>query len=160
LKLKPPKFSEKMFKTLYSHVIPSSRSKPYANHVQFLFRQQIQPWHPSSTLCHEAAVAVLKLAPSKFWDFSAQLFEQQKEFFDVNVVKESRNHTYKRLVKIGGAVGVDEEKMYGMLEVSDKPGKDGSLNIGNDVTDDLKVLVKVGFFSSRDPQTHGQALRA
>lgn len=62
--------------------------------MQFIFRQQIQPWHPSSTLVHEAGVAVLRLAPSKFWDFSAKLFEQQKEYFDVNVVNEPRNDTY------------------------------------------------------------------
>ena len=30
-----------------------------------------------------------------------------------------------------------------MLTVSDKPGQDGSLNSGNEVTDDLKVLVKM-----------------
>jgi hypothetical protein len=42
----------------------------YSSKVQILFRQQIQPWHPSSTLVHEAGVAVLKLQPAKFWDFS------------------------------------------------------------------------------------------
>lgn len=32
--------------------------------------------------------------------------------------------------------------MLDMLTVSDKAGEDGSLNIGNKVTDDLKVMVK------------------
>lgn len=58
-------------------------------------------------------------------------------------MNESRNETYKRLVKLGGSVGVDEGKMWDLLVVSDKPGKDGSLNTGNGVTDDLKVLVKM-----------------
>lgn len=34
--------------------------------------------------------------------------------------------------------------MYELLEISDKPGKDGGLNTGNGVTDDVKVLVKMG----------------
>ncbi|KAI4130067.1 MAG: hypothetical protein LQ338_001918 [Usnochroma carphineum] len=135
-------FSAKMFLTLYTSILPTLPRK-YPGKVQFIFRQQIQPWHPSSTLCHEAGAAVLRLAPGKFWEFSKLLFDHQKEFFDVNVVKETRNETYKRLAKLAGEVGVDEGKVYGLLEVRDKPGEDGSLNIGNGVTDDIKVMVKV-----------------
>lgn len=131
-----------MFKTLYTSVLPAATSKSYAPHVQFVFRQQVQPWHPSSTLVHEAGVAVLQLAPSKFWDFSEKLFEAQKEYFDVNVVNETRNDTYKRLAKLGGSVGVGEEEMYGLLKVESKAGKDGELNIGNKATNDLKLLIK------------------
>lgn len=132
-----------MFKTLYKNVIPKAESKSYANNVEFVFRQQIQPWHPSSTLVHEAGAAVLKLAPSKFWDFSEKLFDKQTEYFDVNVVNETRNNTYQRLARIGATCGVDEKQMLDLLQVPDKPAADGSLNIGNGVTNDLKVLVKV-----------------
>lgn len=132
-----------MFKTLYSSVLPVAKSKPYANNVELVFRQQVQPWHPSSTLVHEAGVAVLKLSPSKFWDFSEKLFEKQQEYFDVNVVNEDRNHTYQRLAKLGASCGIDEGKMYDLLKVPDKPSPDGSLNVGNGVTNDLKVLIKV-----------------
>lgn len=48
----------------------------------------------------------------------------------------------ERLAKLGKDVGVDEGEMYKLLQVSDKPGKDGSLNSGNAVTDDLKLLIK------------------
>jgi hypothetical protein len=58
-----------MFNTVYTSVFPLVKEK-YATKVQFLFRQQIQPWHPSSTLVHEAGVAVLKLQPQRFWEFS------------------------------------------------------------------------------------------
>jgi len=60
----------------------------------------------------------------------------------VSLVNETRNATYKRLAKIAGSVGVDEGKVYGLLEISDKPGEDGALNSGNGVTDDVKVQVK------------------
>lgn len=132
-----------MFLTLSASVL-STLHQDYPGKVQFIFRQQIQPWHPSSTLCHEAGAAVLRLAPEKFWEFSRTLFDHQTEYFDVNVVKETRNETYKRLAKLAGEVGVDEGQVYGLLEVAEKPGEGGSLNIGNQVTDDVKVMVKVG----------------
>lgn len=57
-----------MFNTVYSEVFPLIREK-YADKVQVVFRQQIQPWHPSSTLVHEAAVGVVQLG-GDFWRFS------------------------------------------------------------------------------------------
>ena len=48
----------------------------------------------------------MKIEPSKFWPYSAVLMKNQKDFFDVNVVNEARNETYKRLVKMGRLVGV------------------------------------------------------
>ncbi|KAL8749607.1 MAG: hypothetical protein Q9184_006740, partial [Pyrenodesmia sp. 2 TL-2023] len=71
------------------------------------------------------------------------LFEHQKEYFDVNVVKETRNETYRRLAKLAAEVGVEEGKVYGLLEIGDEPSRDGALNVGNGVTDDVKVMVKV-----------------
>src|SRR5262249_47738557 len=95
------------------------------------------------TLTHEAGAAVLRTAPKSFIPFSEQLFEHQKEYFDVNVVNESRNNTYKRLAKLAGTVdGIDEKTILDLLLVSDKPGEDGALNIGNKVTDDIKFMVK------------------
>ncbi|EME44109.1 hypothetical protein DOTSEDRAFT_71792 [Dothistroma septosporum NZE10] len=134
-------FSKKMFDRIYDDVLPVARSK-YPNKVQFILRQQIQPWHPSSTLVHEAGVAVLQTKPEKFWEFSKALFDKQTEYFDENVVNETRNKTYERLANLAGTVGVDSKTIYSKLEISTKPGKDGSLNVGNGVTDDLKPLVK------------------
>jgi protein-disulfide isomerase len=131
-----------MFDTLYTGVLPTIQNK-YSGRLQLIFRQQIQPWHPSSTLVHEAGVAVLRLSPDKFWDFSKALFAKQAEFFDVNVVNETRNNTYKRLAKIAAGVGLQEQEVYSLLEIGDKPKEDGSLNTGNGVTNDIKVLVKM-----------------
>jgi hypothetical protein len=85
---------------------------------------------------------VLQLSPDKFYAFSEKLFERQKEFFDVSVVNETRNATYKRLAKIAAEVGVDEDKVYDLLHISDQPAEDGSLNSGNGVTDAVKLQVK------------------
>lgn len=66
-------YSAKMFNTVYTSVFPLIREK-YAGKVDVIFRQQIQPWHPSSTLVHEAGVAVLRQEPGKFWEFSKVSF--------------------------------------------------------------------------------------
>lgn len=137
-------FSGKLFRAINDVVTPLVRENPgWAKNLTIIFRQQIQPWHPSSTLMHEAGLAVLRLAPEKFWKFSAALFDEQKSFFDANVVNETRNNTYKRLAKIAAKVGVDEDKVYEMLEIADKVTDEGALNVGNQVTNDLKVVTKM-----------------
>lgn len=61
----------------------------------------------------------------------------------MNVVNEGRNETYRRLAKLAGGIeGVDEGEVLELLVVSDKPDKDGGLNSGNHVTDDVKFMVK------------------
>ena len=75
-------------------------------------------------------------------EFSNALFDKQPDYFDVNVVNETRNASYKRLAKLAAGVGLDENQIYKKLEVSDKPNEDGSLNSGNAVTNDFKLLVK------------------
>ncbi|OBT69904.1 hypothetical protein VE03_00598 [Pseudogymnoascus sp. 23342-1-I1] len=144
-------FSKKQFETIYEKVFPIIKTK-YTGRINVVFRQQVQPWHPSSTLVHEAAVAALRLDPTAFWAYSAVLFKHQTEFFDVNVVNETRNQTYRRLAKLYGALGAsgpgthqaDEEKLYELLVLGEKAGEGGALNIGNKVTDDLKLLIKLG----------------
>ncbi|POS84486.1 hypothetical protein EPUL_003543 [Erysiphe pulchra] len=137
-------FSARMFNTIYTLLIPKlEKSNRFAGQLQFIFRQQIQPWHPSSTLLHEAAVAVLRVDGSKFWKFSEALFNASKSFYDVPVVSETRNQTYARLAAISEEVGVSKSEVLKLLTVPDKPAEDGSLNVGNGVTNDLKVLIKM-----------------
>jgi hypothetical protein len=70
-------------------------------------------------LAAEAGLAVLRLAPEKFWVFSEALFKEQQSFWDVPVVKESRNQTYARLGEIGAAVGVNKSEIMELLTVPD-----------------------------------------
>ncbi|KAL2826032.1 hypothetical protein BJY01DRAFT_151069 [Aspergillus pseudoustus] len=136
-------FSARLFKTFYSSARPLIDEK-YHPILRVIFRQHIQPWHPSSTLTHEAGAAVLKIASDKFWEFSAALFEHQQEFFDVNVVNETRNQTYERLARIGESVGVNKGELLTLLTVADKPDAEGQLNTGNKVTSDIKLMVRAG----------------
>ena len=63
-------------------------------------------------------------------------------------MNESRNETYRRLAKIAydstlQEIGIAEKDVYSLLEIPDHPAADGSLNVGNAVTNDLKLLVKM-----------------
>ena len=138
-------FSAKIMRALQDVVFPMVRASAdgWAPRLTVILRQQVQPWHPSSTLMHEAGLAVLRLAPARFWDFSRLLFDAQAEYFDVSVVNEVRNDTYRRLAKLAAKAGVDEAAVYGLLEVPDKPSEDGSLNIGNKVTRDLALMTRM-----------------
>lgn len=134
-----------LFKTFITSVAPKIRADPkLASKIQVIFRQQVQPWHPSSTLVHEAALAVNQLAPSKFWTFSEALFNDQKSYFDVNIVNEPRNATYKRLAKLAAdSTGLNADEVYKLLAIPEKAADDGSLNIGNGVTNDLKITIRI-----------------
>ncbi|KAF3917883.1 hypothetical protein ABW20_dc0107622 [Dactylellina cionopaga] len=101
----------------------------------------IQPWHPSSTLVHESALAVEKVAPEKFWIYSNALFTKQREYFDVNVVNETRNQTYRRLAELATSLEINGDAVYKLLVVADKPDGD-AYNIGNQVTNDVKFITK------------------
>ncbi|KAI1459965.1 hypothetical protein F4805DRAFT_465902 [Annulohypoxylon moriforme] len=138
-------FSAKQFATFYHNVVPQIKSNPkWASNLEIILRQQVQPWHPSSTLVHEAALAVLKVAPEKYWEFSDALFKAQLEYFDEAVVKEARNDTYKRLAKLASTVGVDEGKVYDLLVIADKVPEGGHANFGNKITNDLKLQIRFG----------------
>ena len=141
-----------MFNTFYAN--GPTVAQQYSSRLQVIFRQQIQPWHPSSTLTHEAGAAVLRLAPEKFWQFSAALFQNQAEFFDVSVVNETRNKTYERLARIAGSVGVDEQKVLGLLVIPETLNSQDELNVGNQLTNDMKWMTKV----DDSDLTSGQAI--
>lgn len=137
-------FSKKQFLTVYNDVLPIIANRETAK-VAFIFRPQVQSWHPASTLVHESAIAVALLQPDLFWKYSAKLFEESDKFYDSHTVSESRSQTYYRLSKLAGAVGVNESKFLDLLTINpasspDETGKNG----GNKVTDLLKAQVKLG----------------
>lgn len=128
-------FSKKLFNQFYQNVLPVIQDK-YPGKVQCVFRHQVQPWHPSSTLVHEAALAVGLVVPGKFWEYSQTLFDKQADFFDAAVVYETRNQTYKRLANLASTFA-PEDDIYSKLEITGTSGNDG-----NKVTNDLKLHIK------------------
>jgi hypothetical protein len=63
--------SAKFSRAIDNHITPLiSQSGKYEGKVKVIFRLQVQPWHASSTLTHEAGLAVLRASPDNFWTFS------------------------------------------------------------------------------------------
>ncbi|KAI8144489.1 thioredoxin-like protein [Fennellomyces sp. T-0311] len=132
-------FSAKIYKRIREQVWPFVE-QTYPNKVQFIFRQQIQPWHATSTLVHEAALAVEKLDESKFYPFSDILFAHQQEFFDEAVETKSRRELIAELAKLAESVGVPSDKFTELIA----NGTGEPKNHGNSISNDLKLAIKLG----------------
>jgi hypothetical protein len=66
-------------------------------------------------MTHEAALAVERVDPSKFWDFSSALFAKQTSYYDSSTATESRLDMYKRLAKLAETVGLKAEDVLKLL---------------------------------------------
>ncbi|KAG6812095.1 hypothetical protein H0H92_004395 [Tricholoma furcatifolium] len=95
----------------------------YEGKVKAIVRLQVQPWHASSTLTHESALA---------------LFKNQGDYFDIPTSTLTPLQIRESLAKLAGTVippsAVEEFKQ--LLELKTTP------NGGNAVTDDLKYTIK------------------
>lgn len=130
-------FSAKAYKALVEQVGPH-----YGKELKVVFYHQVQPWHPQSTMLHEAAIAVHQLGgDTAFYKFSSALMDAQKDFFDANVWDKSRADLYKVLATLASSsAGVAEEDVLAKLA---RVVEEGSLNTGNACTQELKFHVKL-----------------
>lgn len=135
-------YSAIAWKRLRNEIIPTINEK-FPGKVQFIFRHQIQPWHPQSTLTHEAGLAVSQLAPEKFFEFNDVLFERSPEFYDEPVYNETRPETYKRLAQLANeSVGTSVEDFLKLVNVPELPAGSKPLNKGNALAVDLKYFIR------------------
>lgn len=95
-------FSNKQLQGVYEHLLPLvfEKSSPYYGKVRLLLRPYPQPWHSSSPLLAESALAIARLAEpagknleaetnalvdpklNAFWVFSYEIMKHQQEYFD------------------------------------------------------------------------------
>ncbi|KAK9235625.1 hypothetical protein V1525DRAFT_409468 [Lipomyces kononenkoae] len=135
-------YSGRLFNTVYNSLLKELEKQYPAGAFTFVFRQVVQPWHPSSTLVHEAALAVEKLDASKFYEFSKVLFEHASEYYDTAVYNETRAETYNRLATLASeTVGVNKDEVLKLLAIPPSEDSAGH-NIGNQITVDLKLFVR------------------
>jgi len=133
----PP--SARMSRAIDNIITPLiSKGGKYDGKVKVIFRPQVQPWHSSSTLTHEAGLAVLRVAPEQFRPFSRLLFDNQESYFDAATVDLTPRQIRDSLAKLAaqtiptGAV----EQFRDLLTIKGTP------NGGVGVTDDLKYNIK------------------
>ncbi|KAG7754230.1 hypothetical protein KL947_005040 [Ogataea haglerorum] len=69
-------FSGKLFRKITGDVIPLLEKKNLLDKFSFVFMNVIQPWHyVGSGAYHEVALAVAKVYPEQFWQFSGVLWD-------------------------------------------------------------------------------------
>ncbi|KAG7095921.1 hypothetical protein E1B28_006605 [Marasmius oreades] len=110
----------------------------YEGKVKVVFRNQVQPWHSSSTFVHEASLAVARSSPDNFWAFSLALFKRQGEYFDIPTSTLTPLQIRAKLAKLATDVVGSQlsDELSELLKLKSSP------NGGVDVTDDLKYTVK------------------
>jgi len=138
-------FSKKLFTTLHQSVMPMMEKK-YPGVVLFREFNQVQPWHPASTLTHEAALAAEKLGGTKkYEEYAAKLYENQMSLMDDVLYDKSRQQVYEQLSDLGQEVGLDKSEMLKLLTLTglDKPYEEREEhNAGNQMTALLKLYIK------------------
>ncbi|CAE6385587.1 unnamed protein product [Rhizoctonia solani] len=131
-------YSAKIFLNAVDSVLkPWVTEGTYAGKVKLVFRLQPQPWHGSSTFTHEAALAVGRVAPNRFYDYAIELFKAQTEFFDIPTSTLTPLQIREKLVSLVPD-GIDRKAVGELLELKSTP------NGGVGVTDDLKYNIKLG----------------
>ncbi|SCU97505.1 LADA_0H06634g1_1 [Lachancea dasiensis] len=136
-------FSRKLYVKWVKDVIPVIEKK-LDKKFEFKLLQVAQPWHPSSILMHEAALAVAQTEPARFQDFSMALFEKQRTWFDENCFNKTRREIYEELASLAGEVGASPDQILRALTIDehklDEQGQ--ATNTGNKVTKDLKYFTR------------------
>ncbi|KAJ2777576.1 hypothetical protein GGI18_004174 [Coemansia linderi] len=135
-------FSAKLWHTLTTKVIPYLTKEGAKPGLSIIFRHQVQPWHPASTLLHEASLAVEKLNPSGFVPFSQALFEHQREYFDEATAEITRAETYRQLADLAASINAIDDRQA-MLQLLDIQPNAEPRNAGNAVTNDLKYHIRL-----------------
>lgn len=110
----------------------------YAGKVKAIIRLQVQPWHASSTLTHESALAVARVSPENFWPYSLALFKNQGDYFDIPTSTLTPMQVRESLAQLAAQVipTAVVEEFKELLRLKSTP------NGGNAVTDDLKYTIK------------------
>ncbi|KXN89483.1 Disulfide bond formation protein D [Leucoagaricus sp. SymC.cos] len=132
-------FSAKLSRAIDNHIKPLvSQGGKYRGKVKVIFRLQVQPWHASSTLTHEAGLAVLRASPDNFWVFSRLLFDSQDDYFDKATLDLTPRQIRDNLATLASKVIPSEavDKVRDLLTLK------GSANGGTSVTGDLKYNIK------------------
>ncbi|KAH9977680.1 hypothetical protein BGW80DRAFT_1435423 [Lactifluus volemus] len=118
-------FSRKLSVAVNTIVRPLVEEKgTYEGKVKIIFRNQVQPWHGTSTFTHEASLAVARVTPEKFWPFSLLLLQRQEEYYDIPSSTLTPVQIRDKLASLE------------LLKLKSTP------NGGISVTDDLKYTIK------------------
>lgn len=159
-------YSAKMFRTLYDDVVPGINNSKINNgvaNVTIKIHHVIQPWHPQSTMVHEAALAVKKVLPGLYLGFIRNVYKtfiNKNKFTDDDTWNKTRieiyndlldclpswlENEYKQNVKelLYPSSSIQESREDGGSgSGSSSPDNNGNGNSGNGITQELKWACK------------------
>ena len=141
-------FAGRMFLTLYDEVLPLIQAdNRKADGISIKIHHVVQPWHPQSTLVHEAALAVRKVDASAYLGYVRWVCRQfagdEKKFSDEDTWNKSRAEIYEELLK-GFSPTPPTTNPAAPAEAMNLlvPPEGFTGNSGNGVTQDIKWACK------------------
>jgi len=132
-------FSKKSYANLYNKLTPEILNGGLKDKVKVIVRLHPQPWHASSMLCHEAVLAVARVAPECLWQYLDALYQVSETFYDIPASNFTPVQLRNKLVDVGQPIIGDERVAAAkdLLLLKSTP------NGGTAVTDELKYNIKV-----------------
>ena len=163
-------FSAKILRNFDQDVVPLiiGEGARFKDQVRVVVRPTPQPWHVSSMLTHESALAVARIAlddpqetvdPSRnaFWIYSQALMREQERFFDNAVRSKTPDQVRGELATIAvNVLGEDIRRAKRPAVVRDLGGQplgqavknwtkvSDEGNTGSAIVPDLKYAIKIG----------------
>lgn len=151
-------FSAKIFFGFVEHALPliAGADAPFRDSVRVVLRPVPQPWHASSTLLHEGAIAAAHLAlpdaaataayeRNAFWQASHALFKNQERWFDGAVVGKTFDGVRDEIAQVvAGALGAASTASQAVERDVRAQTRVAEGNAGASVVPDLKYAIKIG----------------
>jgi len=133
-------FSEKLSRTIDKIVKPWVEvGGRYEGKIKIIFRNQVQPWHGSSTFTHESGLAVARVTPQNFWPFSLLLLQRQEEYYDIPTSTLTPMQIREKLASLYAETGVTSDQVETFRDLLRNKS---TPNGGVSVTDELKYTIK------------------
>ena len=152
-------FSAKILLNFVEHALPliSGAGAPFRDAVRVVARPVPQPWHASSTLLHEAAIAAAHLSlddvnataslkRNAFWQASIALMRHNAQWFDGPVASSTFDGVRDEVAKVAAAALdpaiVRASSVEAELRNKTRVSPEG--NTGSSIVPDLKYCIKIG----------------
>jgi len=138
-------FSGKMFRTLYEDILMGKfwKDERIRKFISIKIHHVVQPWHPSSALVHEAALAVKKVVDkSRYLEYISWVCKEfkgeERKFSDADTWNKTRKEIYEELIPSSLFPNENRETILELLI----PPEGFTGNSGNGVTQDIKWATK------------------
>jgi protein-disulfide isomerase len=135
-------FSKRIYDRLTTLVVPHYEQASPCK-LKVVFQQVPQPWHPQSTLLHEAALAAWIIGGTSevYQKAYRAILDAREQFVDAETYDKTRTQIYQELAKVVcPACGLDESKFLDVLKLDTS---NGQRNSGNGTTQALKWYAKM-----------------